>query len=81
MKLRVLYFAAFRERVGRAEESVDAPSSVANVAQLRDNLAATDVKLSAEQIARLDNASAVRPAYPYWHQRRTSLARNPPPVA
>jgi len=51
-----------------------------NVTQLRDNLAATDLKLSADQIARLDAASAVRPAYPYWHQRRTSLARNPPPV-
>jgi len=51
-----------------------------NVAQLQDNLAATDVRLSAEQIARLDAASAVRPAYPYWHQRRTFLARNPPPV-
>ena len=51
-----------------------------NVTQLKDNLAATDLKLSADQIARLDAASAVRPAYPYWHQRRTSLARNPPPV-
>lgn len=51
-----------------------------NVAQLQDNLAATEVKLSAEHIARLDEASAVRPAYPYWHQRRTFLARNPPPV-
>jgi aryl-alcohol dehydrogenase-like predicted oxidoreductase len=51
-----------------------------NVAQLRDNLAASEVRLSAEQIARLDAASAVRPAYPYWHQRRTFTARNPPPV-
>lgn len=51
-----------------------------NVAQLQDNLAAAEVKLGAEQIARLDAASAVRPAYPYWHQRRTFLARNPPPV-
>jgi aryl-alcohol dehydrogenase-like predicted oxidoreductase len=51
-----------------------------NVTQLRDNLAAADVALSAAQIARLDAASAVRPAYPYWHQRRTFLARNPAPV-
>ena len=51
-----------------------------NVAQLRDNLAAAELQLSAVQIARLDAASAVRPAYPYWHQRRTFLARNPPPV-
>jgi len=52
-----------------------------NVAQLQDNLAASDLKLSSDQIASLDEASAVRPAYPYWHQRRTFLARNPPPVA
>jgi len=51
-----------------------------NVVQLQDNLAATQLRLSAQQIARLDEASAVRPAYPYWHQRRTFLARNPPPV-
>jgi aryl-alcohol dehydrogenase-like predicted oxidoreductase len=51
-----------------------------NLTQLKDNLAATDLKLSADQITRLDAASAVRPAYPYWHQRRTFTARNPPPV-
>ena len=51
-----------------------------NVAQLQDNLAAAEVKLSAAQIARLDAASAVRPAYPYWHQRQTFAKRNPPPV-
>lgn len=51
-----------------------------NVVQLQDNLAATEVRLTAEHIARLDQASAVRPAYPYWHQRRTSLVRNPPAV-
>ena len=39
MNLRVLYFAALRERVGRAGESVSAPDSIANVAQLRDWLA------------------------------------------
>jgi aryl-alcohol dehydrogenase-like predicted oxidoreductase len=51
-----------------------------NVAQLQDNLGATEVKLSGEQIAKLDQASAVRPAYPYWHQRATFRSRNPPPV-
>ena len=44
-----------------------------NVTQLQDNLAASDLKLSSDQIASLDEASAVRPAYPYWHQRRTFL--------
>jgi aryl-alcohol dehydrogenase-like predicted oxidoreductase len=51
-----------------------------NGEQLKDNLQATSLTLTAEQIARLDAASAVRPAYPYWHQRRTFLKRNPPPV-
>ena len=36
MKLHVLYFAALRERLGCSEESIDAPSDVVNVAQLRD---------------------------------------------
>lgn len=39
MRLRVLYFAALRERLGRSEELLDAPNEVANVAQLRDWLA------------------------------------------
>lgn len=52
-----------------------------NAAQLKDNLAAVEVKLTAGQIARLDEASAIPPAYPYWHQRRTMMTRNPPPVA
>jgi aryl-alcohol dehydrogenase-like predicted oxidoreductase len=48
--------------------------------QLRQNLGAVGWKLSAEQIAKLDGASAVNPAYPYWHQRGTFPERNPPPV-
>ena len=39
MKLRVLYFAALRERLGRSEELLDAPNDVVNVAQLRGWLA------------------------------------------
>lgn len=39
MKLRVLYFAALRERVGCAEEAVDAPAGIESVAQLRTWLA------------------------------------------
>jgi aryl-alcohol dehydrogenase-like predicted oxidoreductase len=46
--------------------------------QLRDNLSAVDLVLSPDQIAALDKASAVTPAYPYWHQR--SYERNPPAV-
>jgi molybdopterin synthase sulfur carrier subunit len=40
MKLRVLYFAALRERVGRAEESVEVPDGVRAVGQLQRWLAA-----------------------------------------
>lgn len=39
MKLHVLYFAALRERVGCADETVDAPAGIENVAQLRTWLA------------------------------------------
>lgn len=48
--------------------------------QLKDNLGAIDCKLSANQIARLDAASATSVAYPYWHQRGFG-ERNPPPVS
>ena len=50
-----------------------------NEEQLRQNLGALDWELTSEQIAVLDAASAVPPAYPYWHQRQFA-ERNPPPV-
>ncbi|HEY3453674.1 MAG TPA: aldo/keto reductase [Bryobacteraceae bacterium] len=50
-----------------------------NEEQLRQNLGAVGWHLTAEQVAKLDAASAVTPAYPYWHQR-TNPERNPPPV-
>jgi aryl-alcohol dehydrogenase-like predicted oxidoreductase len=50
-----------------------------NEEQLKQNLAAVGWNLSAEQIAQLDAASAVTPAYPYWHQRGFG-ERNPSPV-
>ncbi|MFO0898162.1 MAG: aldo/keto reductase [Pirellulales bacterium] len=50
-----------------------------NEEQLRQNLGAVDWKLTPEQITRLDEASKVTPAYPYWHQRGFA-ERNPPPV-
>ena len=51
-------------------------------AQLRDNLGAVGWSLTPEQIARLDKASAVMPAYPYYPYRiQEGFARiNPPPV-
>jgi aryl-alcohol dehydrogenase-like predicted oxidoreductase len=46
--------------------------------QLRDNLGAVGWTLTAEQIAKLDAASARTLAYPYWHQSGFD-ERNPPP--
>ena len=43
--------------------------------QLRDNLAAADVKLTADERARLDKVSAPRLLYPYWHQAKTAKER------
>ena len=50
-----------------------------NENQLRENLRADGWALTADQIARLDKASAVTPVYPYWHQRNFA-ERNPPPA-
>ena len=49
-------------------------------AQLRDNLGAVGWNLTADQIAKLDAASAVPLAYPYWHQRGNFAERNPSPA-
>jgi len=50
-----------------------------NEEQLRQNLGAVGWNLTPEQVARLDGASKVTPAYPYWHQVQFA-DRNPPPV-
>src|ERR1700744_3129221 len=50
-----------------------------NEEQLRQNLGAVGWNLTPEQVAELDEASKVQPAYPYWHQRNFP-ERNPPPV-
>jgi aryl-alcohol dehydrogenase-like predicted oxidoreductase len=50
-----------------------------NEEQLRQNLGAVGWQLSREHIAKLDAASAVTPAYPYWHQRQFDEL-NPHPV-
>ena len=47
--------------------------------QLRDNLGAVGWNLTADQVARLDAASAQTPVYPYWHQRGFD-ERNPFPA-
>ena len=50
-----------------------------NEEQLKQNLASEGWNLTAEQVAKLDAASAVTPIYPYWHQRQF-VERNPLPV-
>ncbi|MCQ0033603.1 aldo/keto reductase [Burkholderia glumae] len=50
-----------------------------NEEQLRQNLGAIGWNLAPEQVARLDAASRVEPAYPYWHQAGFA-ERNPAPV-
>jgi aryl-alcohol dehydrogenase-like predicted oxidoreductase len=50
-----------------------------NEEQLKQNLGAIGWELSKEQIAKLDAASEVPLAYPYWHQRQFE-ERNPRPV-
>jgi aryl-alcohol dehydrogenase-like predicted oxidoreductase len=50
-----------------------------NEEQLRQNLGAVGWNLTPEQVAKLDAASDMTPAYPYWHQRGFA-ERNPPPV-
>jgi aryl-alcohol dehydrogenase-like predicted oxidoreductase len=50
-----------------------------NEEQLRQNLAATGWNLTPAQVKKLDEASAVPVAYPYWHQRQFGDL-NPAPV-
>jgi aryl-alcohol dehydrogenase-like predicted oxidoreductase len=50
-----------------------------NEEQLKQNLASIGWRLTPEQVAKLDAASAVTPVYPYWWQRNIT-ERNPPPV-
>jgi len=48
-----------------------------NEAQLKANLAADGWSLSAEEMNRIDEVTAQRLPYPYWHQNARSLHRNP----
>jgi aryl-alcohol dehydrogenase-like predicted oxidoreductase len=50
-----------------------------NEDQLKQNLGAVGWNLTKDQVARLDKASSVPAAYPYWHQHQFQ-ERNPKPV-
>jgi aryl-alcohol dehydrogenase-like predicted oxidoreductase len=53
-----------------------------NEAQLKDNIGAEGWRLTADQVAKLDSASAAPIPYPYWHQRQfTQRSLLPPAVA
>lgn len=52
-----------------------------NEEQLKQNLGAVGWNLTAEQVARLDAASARPLPYPYWHQKAAFAERNPFPVS
>src|SRR5262249_1528113 len=45
------------------------------ISQLEDNLGAADLKLSAEEVAELDQATAPTVPYPNWFQEKTIDAR------
>jgi diketogulonate reductase-like aldo/keto reductase len=46
-----------------------------NEAQLRDNLGAANLRLTAKERERLDKVSAPPLLYPYWHQAQTASSR------
>jgi diketogulonate reductase-like aldo/keto reductase len=47
------------------------------VAQLDDNLAAADLRLTSAEMARLNEVSALPPEYPGWVWAQQDLARMP----
>ena len=49
-----------------------------SVAQVEDNVLASDVRLSAEDLAALDKASVLRTEYPAWMQKRVNADRPQP---
>jgi aryl-alcohol dehydrogenase-like predicted oxidoreductase len=49
-------------------------------AQLEDNLGATQLELTADELAALDEVSALPPEYPGWMLARQGQNRAKPPV-
>jgi len=45
--------------------------------QLSDNIAASELKLADEELATLDEASALKPEYPRWMVERQNAGRLP----
>ena len=53
-------------------------TGVKRMEQLEDNLGACDVVLSTDELARLDNVSALPPYYPGWMIAQQNEYRQPP---
>lgn len=49
------------------------------IEQLNDNLASTELTLSADELSALDKVSALVPEYPGWMVQRMGVNRRPPP--
>jgi aryl-alcohol dehydrogenase-like predicted oxidoreductase len=49
-----------------------------NEEQLKQNLGAVGWNLTTEQVKKLDKATDIRPAYPYWHQRQFAMLNTEP---
>ncbi len=49
-----------------------------NEEQLKQNLGATGWQLTIDQLKKLDAASDILPAYPYWHQRQFPMLNTAP---
>jgi aryl-alcohol dehydrogenase-like predicted oxidoreductase len=45
--------------------------------QLEDNLSTAGWRLTAEDVAKLDDVSALPEPYPMWHQHKFGVERNP----
>lgn len=63
MTLKLLYFASIRERVGKSEEMIELPPSVATVADLATWLATR----GPEYAAAFEHSSAIRAAIDKAH--------------
>ncbi len=51
------------------------------IEQLDDNLAAAELTLTSDEIAKLDEVSALKPEYPGWMLARQAEGRAPGPKA
>jgi molybdopterin synthase sulfur carrier subunit len=68
MRLKVLYFAWVRERIGRAEETIDLPADVRTVADLKRHLTGC----GPEYEHAFEHADVIRAAIDQTHVKPTA---------